>query len=104
MCKFKKWLAILGAAVLLFAAFEVLWADDPLPPSPTDPLDEHPWNGLIGGGSGVASSPANKTYSFYLVQFGPYGQFYVVKISLPALNSKGAADAKKLENKNKLAQ
>jgi len=104
MCKVKKWLAIFGAAFLLFAAFEVLWADDPPPPAPKDPLDEHPWNGLTGGGSGVAVSPAKKTQSFYLVHFGLNGQFYVVKISLPALNSKGAAAAKKLESKDKLAQ
>lgn len=99
-----KWLAILGVAFLLFAAFEVLWAADPLPPTPKDPLDEHPWNGLTGGGSGVAESPAKKVQSFYLVYFGPNGEFYVVKVNLPALNSKGAAGAKKLESKNKLAQ
>ena len=98
MCKLKKWLAVLAAAFLLFAAFEVLWADDPLPPNPKDPLDEHPWNGLIGGGSGTASSPVNKTFSFYLVRFAPDGGFYIMKISFPALDSKGAANTKKLGN------
>lgn len=103
MCKVKKWLAVLGAVLLVASLFQLLWAGEPIITT-----DEHPWVGITppGGGSGTAVNPPRKLVnSFYLVRVAPTGGFYVVKISWPTPQVKTTDGAsKQLESKTKLAQ
>ena len=72
MCKAKKWLAMLGAVLILGVAIHSAFAGP-------KPLDEHPWNGyVVGGSSGVAPQ---KFYTYYQIQFSPTGGFYLVRVS-----------------------
>ncbi len=96
---FKKWLAILGAVVLVACAVPLLWAT-----GGGGPVDEYPWganNDGTGGTSGVTVQPPinNPLTRIYIVRRAPMGGFYLMRISLPACASgKAAAGAKKIGN------
>jgi hypothetical protein len=96
---FKKWLAILGAVVLVACAVSTLWAI-----GGGGPVEEHPWGentGGTGGTSGVTVQPpiSNPLTRIYIVWPAPMGGFYLMRISLPSgAPEKTAAVAKKLEN------
>jgi len=99
----KKWLAILGAVVLLAGAVQLLWASGG---DKETGGDEHPWNGVTGGsGTSTLVSPTVNTQSnspltrIYIVRPAPMGGFYLIRISLPSgASAKTAAGAKKVEN------
>ncbi len=82
MCKAKKWLATLGAILIVLFSTALLWAGPPGELDPRKPLDEGSWNGYCGSGSGTAQPP-KETYNYYLLRFSPVGGFYLIRVSSP---------------------
>lgn len=97
---FKKWLAILGAVVLVACAVPLLWASG----GGGGPVDEYPWGANNDGTGGTSSVTVQPPTSYpltriYIVRRAPMGGFYLVRISLsPNGSTKATAGAKKIGN------
>ncbi|MCI0331533.1 MAG: hypothetical protein L0196_11430 [candidate division Zixibacteria bacterium] len=96
---FKKWLAVLGAVVLLVCTSQLLWGGG-------GGGDDHPWNEATGssGTSSSVTSTVNTQAGYpltriYIVRPAPMGGFYLIRISLPSdASAKTAAGVKKAGN------
>ena len=99
---FKKWLAILGAVVLMVCSFQLLWGVG-------GDGDENPWHGATGSGGtvttkGTGSAAVNSRASsalirVFIVRPAPMGGFYLIPVSLPSdAFEKTAAGGKKAGN------
>jgi hypothetical protein len=96
---FKRWLAILGAVVLIVGTSQVLWGGGG---------EEYPWGNVKGGGSGNTGSSGTATTitssgsplrRIFIVRPAPMGGFYFVPLSLPVdISAKTTAGGKKVEN------
>lgn len=100
---FKKWLAVLGAVVLIVCTSQLLWGT-----GGSGGGDEHPWNEATGGGSGGRSITGTSTggtptvtplKSVFILRPAPMGGFYIVRVNLPSNGSaKPVTGGKKVEN------
>ena len=101
---FKKWLAILGAVVLLVCTSQLLWGGNG-----DDDGEEYPWEQNSGGGgtghtggTGNASAQSNSSSPLkriFIVRPAPMGGFYIMRIDLPSgASTKRTADGKKVGN------
>lgn len=99
---FKRWLAILGAVVLIACSFQLLWGGG------GNEGEEYPWGSVRGTGTtstvGTGGATVNSRTGFpltrmYIVRPAPMGGFYLIRVSLPSgASAKTAAGVKKAGN------
>lgn len=96
----KKWLAVLGAMILVFFAIQLLWAG-----GGQGSGDEHPWVGATGSGTSSTVGPALRSGAevpgirIYLVQPAPMGGFYLLRVNLSSgTSAKASVGVKKTGN------
>jgi len=100
---FKRWLAILGAVVLIVCTFQLLWGGG------GNEGDEYPWGNATGGGGtgstgGTGSAAVNsRTGSplrqIFIVRPAPMGGFYLIRINLPSgVSAKTDAGVKRVQD------
>jgi hypothetical protein len=98
---FKRWLAMLGAVVLIVGTFQLLWGGG-------GGGDENPWHEATGSGTITPSGTGSATFDsrtvtplrrIFIVRPAPMGGFYLIRVNLPSNGSaKTAAGAKKVKN------
>lgn len=84
---FKRWLAIVGAVILIVFTSRLLWGGG-------GGGDENPWHATTGGGGTVTSSNTGSTTTstrtatplkrIFIVRPAPMGGFYLMRIDLPS--------------------
>ncbi len=101
---FKRWLAILGAVVLIACSFQLLWGG-----GGNGDGEEYPWGTATGGGgtgstggtgnAAIGSRTSSPLKQIFIVRPAPMGGFYLIRVSLPSgASAKTDAGVKRVQD------